>query len=197
MHAYATNSHRLRVATALAVVAVPITLGINAIAPGSWLYSLSYPAVLAGLLSWFDRYGWRLQSVRTLHDPTPVVAGTYEGRLKSQWREHTADPWNDVDIPIRIEIDQRWTDLRLDFTVLGERTSTAYSTSARLHNVGNGRAELLYTFHNDPERPAADPDMKPHAGTAVLTILDDGSVNGTYYNARLREGTLTLHRVDA
>ena len=194
MHAYATNSHRLRVAITLAAVAVPITLAIDTVASGSWLYSVSYPAVLAGLLAWFDRYGWRMPWIRALHQPTPIVAGTYEGRLKSQWREHTDDPWINVDKRIRIEIDQRWTDLRLDFTVLGERTSTAYSTSARLHDVGNGRAELLYTFHNDPERPAADPDMKPHAGTAALTLHDDGSVNGTYYNARLREGTMTLRR---
>lgn len=195
MHAYATNQSRTRVVIVLAVIAVPasVLLGRIPLFDGwGWVYSISYPTVLAALLWVFRDWAWSTKAVQWFPESLPDVSGLYEGTLTSTWK---ADPDDEpVEIDIRLEIIQNWLQFRLYFEVQGDATSTAESTTAALIDHGGGTAVLIYTFHNRPQKPAAAPDMHPHDGTARLRF-NGGTAKGHYYNARLRQGSMELRRV--
>lgn len=191
MHVYSADS-RSRAYAVIVTLAVLVALAANGVLHAlrwnlDWIASAPTVAAAFGLLyELTDAWAWRL---RVLHRigviQTPVIDGTWEGRLVSSW--------NNAEVPVKLRIDQRWTHLVIAFEVAGRTTSTSLSVAASLHEAGHEHARLTYTYKNQIRPGVADDDMHDHDGTADLDFdLGAGIASGRYFNARSRQGTLEL-----
>lgn len=194
MHAYGTDQSRLPGYAAIAVVAVILSIVTGWLVDttgwqASWLVSAPAVATSFGIVfRLYDRWAWRQRPAGIDLGNMPNVEGTYEGQLVSTYKDTT--------LPIRVCIDQTWTQVAVRFDVLGTTTSTSLSMTALLRRTGHAETRLLYTYRNEIRPGVAAPDMRDHDGTAELTFdLRTGEVSGRYYNARGRQGTMSLRRV--
>ena len=196
MHLYSSADNRLRAYATIVTPAVVVAILLNALsdrynfAP-PWLVSApTVAAAYATLFELVDRRAWRWRWVRLLADiDTPNIAGTYEGEL---WSNYSGGK----QLPTSIEIEQTWTRLIVHFKVLGVETSTSVSVTGALSSRGSHKASLDYGYRNTVRQGVADPDMGSHDGTAQVTIdTESGTLDGTYYNFRGRNGRLTMQRL--
>lgn len=80
--------------------------------------------------------------------------------------------------------------------ILDKDTSRSRSVAASLEPSGHRDAHLTYTYKNEIRPGIADDDMHNHDGTADLDFDTlGGTASGKYFNARGRQGTMTLRRV--
>ncbi|MBM2620952.1 hypothetical protein JIG36_36180 [Actinoplanes sp. LDG1-06] len=194
MHLYSSTDSRISAYGIIALIAVLTAIAADSvtdaldIGPG-WLFSAPTVAAAYGLLyRLIDSTAWRWIWLRRLgFIKTPVVEGVYEGQLVSSY--------NNTMLPIKICIDQSWTNITIRFEVLGTRTSSSYSIAANLSTEGHLHARLTYTYRNAVQPGIADPDMNDQEGTAEVVIdTASGEMRGRYFNSRGRKGTLTLTR---
>jgi MFS family permease len=178
----------------LAVLAVIIALVTNRVVEESgfsygWLISApSVGAAFALLLGVFDVWAWRWRWLHRLGVvTTPVVDGTYEGTIRSNYAGTT--------LPIRVVVDQRWLGIMIRFEVLGTTTSTSTSMTAAVYPEGHHDAQVTYTYSNRIRPGIASDDMADHDGTADVRVTPDGRMTGRYFNLRGRQGILTLERM--
>lgn len=196
MHVYGSGeSARTRALTAMALAAVVLAIGINAVFAyftfiPAWLYSAPAVTGAFGLLYLvMDRWAWKWPLVRGLGlVETPDIEGVYSGDLTSTYSGGTTRP-------VKVCIDQTWTKIAVRFQVLEPTTSTSDSLTARLKRTGHDTTRLTYTYRNQVRPGIAGEDMNDHDGTAELEIQPDGAVEGRYYNYRGNQGTLVLQRV--
>ncbi|MEH1058765.1 hypothetical protein V6U89_26580 [Micromonospora sp. CPCC 206171] len=195
MHVYSSSDNRTSALGAIAVGAVLLAIGANVafqalgIGP-AWLFSPPAVAASFGLLYHaMDTRAWRWAPLHRLGViQVPVLAGVYDGQLISSYQQTT--------LPVRICIDQSWTKIAVRFDVLPPTSSTSYSITAALADVGHHHARLTYTYRNQTRPGVAEADMNDHDGTAEVVIdTRTGQLTGRYFNFRGRQGTLTLTRV--
>jgi hypothetical protein len=193
MHPYTVNSERLKIYILIGLVSALLTpLANRAII--HHIFSGLEPWVGAGpsfgliygiLFGIYNRYIWRWRWLSLFGLPTITnLSGKYEGTLISSYKTKT-------EIALTLEVVQTWTRL-LVYIRTGTDSSESYSYMASLFEVDDKSSRLTYTYTNEPFSAIADADMQPHDGTARLGFRRDGSVMGTYFNARMRIGTITL-----
>jgi hypothetical protein len=195
VHAYSAGDSRVRAYVVLATVAVVVAIAANAAfdAAGfgpAWLFSSPTVAASYALLyRLVDVRAWRWPVLRaTGVIETPIIDGTYEGDLLSTWGPDL--------IPVRLVVSQRWTRILVRMEILDRDTSTSRSVAASLNPSGHRDAHLTYTYKNEIRPGIADDDMHNHDGTADIDFdAATGTANGKYFNARGRQGTLTLRKV--
>ncbi len=193
MHPYTINSDRLRVYIIIGILSAILTPLANK-AVIQHLFSGLQPWVSAGpsfgliygvLFSIYNRLIWRWSWIGLigLHTITNL-SGRYNGKLISSYKGKT-------EIPLSLEIVQTWTKI-IVYIRTGTDSSESYSYMASIFEVDDKSSQLTYTYTNQPFSAIADADMQPHDGTARLVFRKDGSVIGTYFNARTRVGTIKL-----
>ena len=193
MHAYATDS-RTSVYGALAVVAVAVAMLCNRAVDATgfsygWLISApTVGAAFVALLGIFNVWAWRWRWLHLIGAVgTPVIDGTYEGTLRSNFAGTV--------VPVRVVVDQRWLGILVRFEVLGTTSSTSTSLTAAVHAEGHHDARLTYTYSNRIRPGIADDDMADHDGTADVTVTPEGLMYGRYFNLRGRQGVMELGRI--
>lgn len=195
MHAYSGDEQsRPRELGAMAVMAVVLAMLANAAlghitAMPGWIASAPSVAAAFGIVHLLvDRWLWRCRPFQKLGAVTvPVISGVYEGSLRNSLDQQ--------DRPIRLEIEQTWTRLSVRLELPNVQTSTSSSISARLVRAGGQRAILEYNYENTIAPGHAEADMHDHRGSACLDFdLKSGTVIGTYYNSRGRQGSMRVSR---
>ncbi len=193
MHAFATNTSRVKAYGTIAIISVIVAIFVNWIAvlfefPNNWLISAPTLGATYALLYWFiDNYAWRWPILRVLGliDVIPVD-GKYTGKTISNYKKQKSQ--------VEVVISQTWSRILVQFDVTHIKTSISCSISANYENLGNGDSKLNYTYKNNPNPGIADNDMNPHEGTVELLIKKDGLATGRYFNSRERAGTISLKR---
>ena len=193
MHAYSAES-RVPVLGVLASIAVVVAIVTNRVLEEchfeyGWLVSApTVGGAFAILLAVFDKWAWRWKWLHVLKAiSTPVIEGKYEGILRSTWD-------GAPDVQVRVLIEQRWLRILIRFEVLESETSKSKSVTAAVYGLGHHDASLTYTYSNRIRPGFADDDMSDHDGMADVTIDQHGRLEGRYFNARGRQGTLALQR---
>lgn len=179
------------IVTVAVIVAIATNALVDATGVGlSWLIGApSVAGAFALLFRLLDVVAWKWDWVRKLGVvSTPVIDGCYEGNLYSTYQNKS--------VPVRVSIDQRWTKIQIRFEVVTPDSSTSASVAAALHTEGHKDARLVYTYKNQIRPGIAESDMGDHDGTADIVITPNGEVKGRYFNARGRQGTLLLRRVE-
>lgn len=196
MHAYSTNQDRLKVYVLLGLISALLTPPLNN-ALGSiglfdslqpWISSgPSFGLIYAALFALYNRFIWHIRLPGGLRlGMTADLRGTYKGKLISSYKQ--------TEVPLSIEIEQTWTKLMV-YLQTGTDTSESFSTMASVFELDGKSTRLTYTYTNTPFSAIADRDMQKHDGTANLIFRKDGSVRGTYFNLRLRHGSIELKKV--
>jgi SMODS-associating 2TM, beta-strand rich effector domain len=151
---------------------------------------LDTPAVLGFYgLCWrlYDEYLWRLGPVTRTLSGVPNLAGQWSGTILSSYADQD---------PVKAMLVVRQTSSRLLLT-LETDTSRSYSTMASLCAAPGPPNGLHYVFANTP-RSLSKETMRPHAGTAQLTLSADGShLTGDYEANRFRatNGRMDFYRI--
>ena len=143
-------------------------------------------AIFAGLYFLFNRYLWRLDSLRRIL-LVPDLNGTWtcEGQTALKNGESADYQWNAT-----ITITQSWSKV-----LIHSKTSQSESKSISasiFHEDGVGY-RLLYQYNNNPN--ANELDLLNHSGSAELLFSEDTSTaSGSYYTDRHRTtvGTMNL-----
>jgi len=195
VHAYSAGDTRVRAYVVLAAIAVVVAVAANAASDAAglgpaWLFaSPTVAGSYALLYRLVDVLAWKWPVLRrTGVIETPIVDGTYEGDLRSTWGPDL--------IPVRLVVSQRWTRILVRMEIRGQDTSRSHSVAASLDPSGHRDAHLTYTYRNEIRPGIADDDMHDHDGTADVDFdAGTGMASGRYFNARGRQGTLTLRKV--
>jgi hypothetical protein len=194
MHAYSHGDERGRALGLIAFLSVVLSIALNVVyewlhVGPAWLLSAPTVAATFGILyGLLERFAWRWSLLRALGIvATPIVEGHYVGQLVSSYQQ--------VTLPVRIEIEQTWTRLVVRFKVTEPASSESISLAASLGDIGRHQARLTYSYRNTIRPGVAERDMNDHDGTAELSIdAATGLASGRYYNYRGRQGTLALQR---
>lgn len=194
MHAYTVNIDRLRVYIVIGVLCALITPVANqGIEQLTFLSKLqpwvstgpSFGLIFVLLFSFYNRIAWKWRWLGLFGLPLITnLNGAYDGKLISSYKGKT-------EVLLLLEVVQTWSKL-IVYIRAGTDKSESYSYMASLLEVDDKSSQLTYTYTNQPFSAIADPDMQPHDGTARLVFRKDGSVIGTYFNARKRIGTIKL-----
>ena len=197
MHAYSTHEARVRVYSLLAILSVGVAWLVSLVTSNfdwpQWLVSApSVVGVYALLYQVFDRWFWRTPAAqRSGLTEVPDLSDTYDGKLTSTFRDSAG---NNVVIDISLVIQQTWTKMSVEMAVTsGSSTSRSISAVGSISQDGTA-TRLIYLYQNKVNPGLADDDMHDHEGAADLRIKRDGTLEGSYFNARQRAGTIQATR---
>ena len=196
MHSYAVNVERLRAYMVIGLLCALLTPLANSLIGQIEALSDLEPWISAGpsfgflyglLFVVYNKLAWKVTALKYIGFPTVTnINGKYKGELVSSYKK--------TKIPLEIEVVQDWTKMVI-YTTTSNETSHSYSYTASQFDIDGKSTRLTYSYTNDPFSAIADKDMQPHDGTANLVFRRNGSVKGTYFNARNRTGTITLKKV--
>lgn len=151
-----------------------------------WLSAAT--GVVIVLLLIYDRWAWRWPLVRKGAELAgrPVVHGTWKGMLDYE-RDADDQPGS---IRFYLAIEQSFSSVRVRGYV---STSESYSLTATIERPMPNRRQMVYAFRSEAPYTSRDSN-RPHDGTAVLALagIPVEEINGSYYNDRLRRGTIKL-----
>lgn len=200
MHPYSSDESKMPVYSAITIVAVLVAWALTAVTSGlswpEWLVSPpSLAGVWAGLYKLFDIKLWNQPWARGIGlSRSPDLSGKYDCTLTSVFPDSDGQP---TERQIDIEIGQTWTHLSVEMRVkTGSSTSRSISAQGAVGTEGS-TPRLSYMYRNRVNPGIADDDMSDHEGAAELRLYDGESLEGTYYNSRLRSGTIRGRRVSA
>ncbi|QDP72143.1 hypothetical protein FOG18_05985 [Legionella israelensis] len=153
-----------------------------------WISGASSAVILILLV--YERWAWRWPLLSKLIEwaGIPIIHGTWKGELCF---ERDANDQSGM-ITIYVSINQTFSTVRLRSFVA---TSEAYSITANIIRPMPTQHQLVYAFHSQAPHNARD-NNRPHDGTAVLAIvgIPVEEISGSYYNDRLRRGSITLNQ---
>lgn len=193
MHAYATDVNRDKILITLAVVAVAVTFGVNALVQRWmiqfpwWLDSPSVMLFYGFLYLLYDQLLWRLRIGTIPLSKIPDVGGVWAGVLTSSYN-------NGTKINIVFYIRQSWSRIAIRTET---ETSTSFTTMAALYTEDYPYPGLKYEYLSEPGAFATS-TMQIHKGTGHLLLSPDIKIlNGEYYTGRGRQtvGALELRFV--
>lgn len=197
MHSYSTNESRVGVYGVFAVLSVVLAWLISTLTESlewpQWLVSApSVVGVFAALYTVFNRWLWRIKVIQNMGlGVMPDLTGIYEGKLTSNFKDAAGE---NVVRDIKIEIQQTWTAMSVEMDVTsGTSSSRSISAVGSVSRDGTS-TKLVYVYRNKVNPGIADDDMQDHEGTADLRIKTDGRLDGTYFNDRLRKGTIQARK---
>ena len=193
MHPYSTQESRVRVYSTLAILSMVVAWLISVVTSNfdwpQWLVSTpSVVGVYAVLYKAFDQRFWRTSVVQSSElTEVPDISGTYSGKLTSTYRGSSGQ---NVVIDISLAIQQTWTKMSVEMAVTsGSSTSRSISAVGSISQDGSA-TRVIYLYQNKVNPGLADDDMRGHEGAADLRIQRDGTLEGSYFNARKRAGTI-------
>jgi hypothetical protein len=153
---------------------------------------------LADVLPWlfigafvFEHWAWRWSRLHPYLVSKPVVRGTWEGELKSEWKDPKSHKRRPPKI-VYLSIDQTLATLRV-------RLLTDESASATMAGIvetqPTGAWMISYGYENLPEL-ALRKKSRPHRGGALLTVVGQPPerIEGEYWTDRGSQGTLKMRR---
>jgi hypothetical protein len=197
MHPYSIYEPRVRVYSLLAILSVALAWLVSlATSPFDWpewfVGAPSVVGVYALLYRVFDRWFWRTPLAQRFGlAGVPDLSGTYDGKLTSTYRDSAGD---NVVRDISLAIQQTWTKMSVEMAVTsGSSTSRSISAVGSISHDGTA-TRLIYLYQNKVNPGLADDDMRDHEGAADLRIKRDGKLEGSYFNARKRAGTIQATR---
>lgn len=125
------------------------------------------------LFSFFDKYAWKYSIFRHLRVVTvPYVGGRWKGYIESSYNGR-ATKYKTI-----LEIEQTFSKIK---TCLYTEQSFSSSLMANFVIAPNGRQELHYEYHNEPNGTATS-TMHGHDGVAKLSFQrTPKQLTGSYY----------------
>ncbi|HVZ18759.1 MAG TPA: hypothetical protein VG897_16705 [Terriglobales bacterium] len=142
------------------------------------------------LLFVFTKWLWRLRIFQGWLVPFPDLQGTWEGELKSTWRNPATGEMLPP-VPVTLVIRQSFTSISCAvFT--GE--SESYSTAAQIsREEDSGALYLNYNYTNRPKATIRDRSAI-HDGAARLRIIGEPErmLQGEYWTGRCTTGDMSL-----
>jgi len=140
------------------------------------------------LLLIYDKWVWRWPLIRRGAELAgrPVIHGTWKGILTYERDVHD-QPGS---IRIYLAIDQSFSTISLRSYV---STSESYSLTATIERPLPTRRQLVYAYRSEAPHDSRDTN-RPHDGSAILNLvgIPVEEIDGSYYNDRMRRGSLKL-----
>lgn len=178
-HVYATDDRsRTWGIVGCVVLALGILLGVHYVeaqlVAGQWWAPLpSFGLVFGVLYGILERWAWKWPIVRILLGiRVPNLTGIWEGHISSSYDRHEGEQ------PVTVRIKQTWRKMGVR---LEADQSSSESRTASIVTDTVTRARLSYEYFSEP-RPGAAETMKPHHGTTVLRLRENGTLEGHYYS---------------
>ena len=194
MHGYAIDSRERVLVVRILFMASALVSGAAAmlipadLIPMRWLLPIPSIGLLFGVSYWaFDNWIWRWQFLRVMRlIKVPDLSGAWTGTIASSYSGFE----NAQQVTVKIE--QTWTRIVVHLNAVESRSWSV--TASVLANAPEGLV-LTYLFDNEPKAESVD-TMHRFRGTAVLTSIATGLLEGYYYTGRDREtyGSLKLSR---
>ncbi len=138
----------------------------------------------------FARWIWRLPFLQSWLIPFPDLEGTWQGTLRTTWR----DPETDMSlgsIPAILVIRQTLTSVNC---VLHTEESVSYSSAALLTEDNDNKVkQLSFNYANRPRATVRD-RSEQHDGAAILNIIStpNRELRGEYWTNRKTTGEMTF-----
>jgi SMODS-associating 2TM, beta-strand rich effector domain len=135
----------------------------------SWDAVKQLPAVVTvyTLLSYiFTKWLWRLPLLQGWLVPFPDLEGTWQGEVRSTWR----DPKSDQQLPplpVILTIKQSFLSISCAMHAI---ESDSYSTAAQISQDDDGTLRLSFNYTNRPKATVRD-RIAIHDGAAILKIV--------------------------
>lgn len=181
----------VRLGSLLAIWAALLYLSKTGLAI-SWEALKDLPAVVTVyvILSYIStKWLWRLPILQGWLVPFPDLQGTWEGEIRSTWKDPKANQASRI--PVTVVIKQ--TFLSISCT-MHTRESDSYSTAAQIGpDNESGGLRLSYNYTNRPKATARD-RLAIHDGAAILRIGNgpERSLEGEYWTNRRTTGEISL-----
>lgn len=202
MHPYSDSTDRLKIYIYIAIISAIITPKLNNQLVAleflkdfePWISSsLSFTVVFTVLYQCFKHVLWRYKPIRKIAFLSiDNLNGIYRGELISSFKD--ADG-NNVKVDLELNIQQDWTSIQI-YMKTGSGSSTSQSIMANMCAINERSTRLIYYYTNTPLNEIADEDMFQHDGTANLIFNKDGTVEGNYFNGKLRKGSIKLSKIE-
>jgi hypothetical protein len=192
---YATNLHdRMKVAGWLmllsAGLSVALTLGAHrmlveqqANGPSIWLFVPlpSFAAVFTIVLKLYDERLWRSSLAGKRWSPIPNLNGAWVGYVTVEGETRAEEPQGEI--PCRVEIDQSWSRISLDFET-DFTTSTLVMAAINRGRGIEGGFQYEYIVSPKPGTELERTGMRLHLGMARLTWddPDPDCLEGSFFN---------------
>lgn len=177
---------------ALAAVLVFVFSSDLPLWPANWWKAAATAVSITAVvdLLW-DHLLWKLSLVVRLTG-RPNVAGTWKGRLSSQYHTNwgqsaeSACELRTAEIDVYLVVRQRFGAIRIhQYT-----KSSAGETHFAAYNGDGSRAEAVTVYRNDPKPGEA---MAPHRGTTHYVFQADGKrITADYWTSRFTRGTVVF-----
>lgn len=137
----------------------------------------------------FTKWAWKWPVFRGWLVPFPNLQGTWEGTLKSTWKNEEGETL--PPIPMILVIKQTFSSISC---VLYTQESNSYSTTAQINeDDSSGVLRLTYNYTNRSQ--ATIRDRSPiHDGAAILRISEKPELclEGEYWTSRQTTGDIKL-----
>lgn len=156
-----------------------------------WASGAASAVVLIVLI--YERWAWRWRGIRRAAEwaGRPVLHGTWRGELSY---ERGADG-NPGTIPFFMAVDHTFSTIRIRSFVA---TSESNSLSAAIVEPARRKRQLVFAYRSAAPHDARDTNPV-HDGTCDLNLvgIPVEEVVGSYYNDRLRRGSIHLAGVES
>lgn len=139
----------------------------------------------------FTKWLWRLRMFQAWLVPFPDLQGTWEGELKSTWKDPAT---GETILPVPVLLVVRQTFSSISCAVF-TRESDSYSTAAQISRDDDSGALLLsYNYTNRPKATIRDRSAI-HDGAARLKIVTSPQrrLEGKYWTSRCTTGDISLN----
>ena len=158
----------------------------------SWDAVKQLPAVVTvyTILSYiFTKWLWRLPLLQGWLVPFPDLEGTWQGEIRSTWR----DPKSDQQLPplpVILVIKQSFLSISCAMHAI---ESDSYSTAAQFSQDDDGTLRLSFNYTNRPKATVRD-RIAIHDGAAILRIVGRRrrTLEGEYWTSRRTTGDISL-----
>ncbi len=158
----------------------------------SWDSVKQLPVVVTvyAILSYiFTKWLWRAPLLQGWLVPFPNLQGTWQGEIKSTWR----DPKTDQELPplpVILVIKQSFLSISC---AMHTRESESYSTAAQLSRDEDGTLRLSFNYTNRPRATVRD-RIAIHDGAAILRIVGGPRplLEGEYWTSRRTTGDISV-----
>ena len=136
----------------------------------------------------FIKWGWKLRMFYPWLVPFPNLSGTWDGELKSNWKEKSLEP-----IPTEIKISQTFFNLQVKIKT---NESKSHSIGASFDiDKDRGLEQLIYSYINTP-KPSVRDRSEIHYGSTLLSFegFKVDEMEGQYWTDRETTGEIKLKR---
>lgn len=158
----------------------------------SWDAVKQLPAVVTvyAVLSYiFTKWLWKLPFLQGWLVPFPNLQGTWQGEIRSTWRDPKTDQ-SLAPIPVILVIKQSFLSISC---AMHTKESDSNSIAAQISHDEDGTLRLSFNYTNRPKATVRD-RIAMHDGAAMLRIVGGprGLLEGEYWTSRRTTGDISL-----